>query len=314
MKFGLVSLGNHAINRVAPAIVSSGNKIAAVFSTNQNKASDFAKKYGCNQHGVLEELLKEDIDAVYISSPNFLHYDYAMASLRHGKHVLLEKPMTLKMEHAEDLVKYSEEMNLKLGVGFHMRFHPAAKMFREMIKNHSIGEISYMEASWGSFSQGTRTNPESRWWSDDEKVGGGAIMGMGVHVLDFFNYLLERAPDEIKGMGSPPGKTIDDTRVAILRFGNTLGTINASRKYYAPCNSIRIFGTNGTIEGSNIFGTKTIGELKVNGKTEIAFNETRSMYELEVTAFVDLVGNKQTEIAQGKDGAAVVRETIELMK
>lgn len=314
MKFGVVSLGNHAINRVVPAIVSSGNQITAVYSTNQNKASEFAKKYGCNQHGVLEELLKEDLDAVYISSPNFLHYDYAMASFRHGKHVLLEKPMTLKIEHAEELVKYSQEVNLKLGVGFHMRFHPVAKLIRERINNHSIGEISYMEASWGSFSQGTRPNPESSWWSDDEKAGGGAIMGMGVHLLDFFNYIMESEPDAVKGIGSPPGKIVDDTRVAVLRFGNTLGTINASRKYSIPDNSIRIFGTGGTLEGTNIFGTKVTGELKVNDKTEITFNETRSMYELEVTAFVDLVGNKQTEIAQGKDGAAVVRETIELMK
>jgi predicted dehydrogenase len=314
MKFGIVSLGNHAINRVVPAIISSGNEIGGVYSTNQNKASEFSKKYGCNQHGVLEELLKEDLDAVYISSPNFLHYNYSMASFRHGKHVLLEKPMTLKMEHAEELVKYSQEMNLKLGIGFHMRFHPVAKMIKEKLNNDSMGEISYMEASWGSYSQGTRANPESSWWNEDEKVGGGAIMGMGVHVLDFLNYIMEREPDEVKGMGSPPGRIVDDTRVGILRFGSTLGSINTSRKYSVPDNSIRIFGTRGTIEGNNIFGTKITGELRVNGKVEKIFNDSVSLYESEVSAFVDLVNNKKSEIAQGSEGAAVVRETIELMK
>ncbi|EQD71450.1 protein containing Oxidoreductase, partial [mine drainage metagenome] len=51
-------------------------------------------------------------------------FDYAMASMRHGKHVLLEKPMTLTVNQAEELVKMSEETGLKLAVGFHMRFHP----------------------------------------------------------------------------------------------------------------------------------------------------------------------------------------------
>ncbi len=61
MKFGVVSLGNHAINRVVTAIVSSGNQITVVYSTNQNKASEFAKKYGCTHQIVLEEL--EDTDS-----------------------------------------------------------------------------------------------------------------------------------------------------------------------------------------------------------------------------------------------------------
>ena len=74
------------------------------------------------------------------------------------------------------------------------------------------------------------------------------LLPLGVHLLDFFNYIMESEPDAVKGIGSPPGKIVDDTRVAVLRFGNTLGTINASRKYSIPDNSIRIFGTGGTLE------------------------------------------------------------------
>ncbi|MHB1662510.1 MAG: Gfo/Idh/MocA family protein [Thermoplasmataceae archaeon] len=310
MKFGIVSLGNHALNRVVPSILSSGNTIEGVYSTNQKKATEFSKKYDCNQHGVLEELLKDEIDAVYISSPNFLHYDYSMAAFRHGKHVLLEKPMTLTVEHAEELVKTSSEMDLKLGIGFHMRFHPAADMIKKKLDDGSIGDISYAEASWGS-TGGSRAEPERSWWSDDSKAGGGSIMGTGVHLLDFMNYIFGRVPDEVMGMKSPSEEIIDVTRVVLLRFGNALATVNSSRKYYHADNSLRIFGTHGTIEARGIFSTIVSGELLINGKTVTEFHGGEDMYEMEIKAFVDLVNGRSTRIARGIDGLAVVKETAE---
>ena len=310
MKFGIVSLGNHALNRIVPAILSSGNTIGGVYSTNQKKATEFSKKYDCNQHGVLEELLKDEIDAVYISSPNFLHYDYSMAAFRHGKHVFLEKPMTLTVEHAEELIKTSSEMNLKLGIGFHMRFHPATDMIKKKLDDGSIGDISYAEASWGSYSQGSRTEPERNWWSDDSKAGGGSIMGTGVHLLDFMNYIFGRAPDEVMGIKSPSEEIIDETRVVLLRFGNALATINSSRKYYHADNSLRIFGTHGTIEARDIFSTVVSGELLISGKPVTEFHGGENMYEMEIKAFVDLVNGRSTRIAKGIDGLAVVKETL----
>ena len=95
MKFGVIGLGNHAINRVMPAIMLSGNSIEAVYSRNPEKAERIGRKFGGKAFDNLERMLSSDLDAVYIASPNNLHYENALAALDHGKHVLLEKPMTL---------------------------------------------------------------------------------------------------------------------------------------------------------------------------------------------------------------------------
>ena len=312
MKFGIVSLGNHALNRVMPGIIESGNTIGTVFSTNQGKGEEIAQKYSCSQHGVLEQMLNEDVDAVYISSPNFLHFDYSMAALRHGKHVLLEKPMTLEVEHARELVNFAAGKHLKLAVGFHMRFHPAASFIKEKITSEDIGEITLIEGKWGYMSGGPRT-ASSSWWEDDSKVGGGSVMGTGVHMMDFVNYILGTKADDVSSMSVPDGKVIDHTRIVTMRLGKTLAVLTSSRSIKEPDNSLRIFGTGGSIIATNFFGTSTEGKLYVNGKEAMAYGNGTSMYRDEVVAFVNLVNGKNTNIARGEDGLNVVEETVKAL-
>ncbi len=307
MKFGIVSLGNHAMNRVMPAIKSSGNEISAIYSRNIEKARNESGKYNSKPYDNIDLFFKDSkFEAVYISSPNFLHYEHAMKSLEEGKHVLLEKPMTLKNEDAAKLVEMASKKNLKLAVGFHMRFNPAVEIVKKMISDNELGKIAHVYGTWTHLSGGSRTNSDSKWWSEDDKAGGGSVMGTGVHVIDTINYVLGKGPEMVYGIKMPNGKVIEDTETVIMRYGETVGEVLSSRNIASAFNSLVVQGSRSTLVAENVFGTTVSCVLRKDGAMLKEYSNA-NVYEREVNAFVDLVHGKKSVIATGKDGETVVR-------
>ena len=154
MKFGIIGLGNHAIKSVMPAIKISRNQILSIYSRSKKRAEEQAIRYGSDSYDDLNDILKTDVDAFYIASPNALHFEHARLALENGKHVLLEKPMTLRYSEATDLVRLAEKEDLALGVGFHLRLHPAIEDIKNAIDAGVIGNITLIEAAWTGYSGG----------------------------------------------------------------------------------------------------------------------------------------------------------------
>lgn len=307
MKFGIIGLGNHAINRVMPAIISSGNQISAVYSRNMEKAEKESLPYGAIPFSDINRFFAEgDFESVYIASPNFLHYRQAKESLENGKNVLLEKQMTLKNDEASDLVKIAERNSLSLAVGFHMRFHPAVRLIRDMIQSGQLGKITMVSGLWGGYSQGGAVNPDREWWNQEDKVGGGSVMGTGVHVIDTINYILASRPLRVSAVRVPHGKIIDTTEIINMEYNGTLAQAISSRSMANPRNDLMVTGTKGTVLARNVFSTTVASSIEMNGSVISEF-KTGNMYKDEVKAFVDLVEERTSDIALGKDGEAVVR-------
>ncbi|WP_393971872.1 Gfo/Idh/MocA family oxidoreductase [Oxyplasma meridianum] len=307
MKFGIISLGNHAMNRVMPAIKSSGNEISAIYSRNMEKAEKESMKYGSKPYDNLDRFFSDsEFEAVYISSPNFMHFQHAERSINEGKNVLVEKQMTLKNVEAEKLVDLVAKKNLHIAVGFHMRFNPAVDDIKKMISNGELGEIAHIHGTWAHLSTGSRMDPDSRWWSEDDKVGGGSVMGTGVHVIDTINYILGRKPDSVYGIKRPEGRLIEDTETIIMRYRDTVGEALSSRSIAGAFNSLVIQGSKTTLVAENIFGTSVACSLKKGGKIIKEYGDG-NVYQKEVSSFVDLVSGRKSTIAQVKDGEIVVK-------
>ena len=310
MKFAVIGLGNHAINRVMPAIILSGNSIDAVYSRNPEKAERIGRRFGSNAFDSYDRMLSSDCDAVYIASPNNLHYSNAMSALEHGKNVLLEKPMTLSYEDSKKLVDKAEEEHLSLAIGFHLRLHPAIEEIKKNILNGDIGDITTVDACWGGFSSSSR-NPtddsDNRWWGDEALVGGGSIMGTGVHVFDALNNIMGLHPDRISSFRDPRDSIIDATTSTILSYGATIAHAVSSRRMFLPDNSLRITGTEGTLICTGLFSTEIRSSLNINGR--IKRFRSGNIYRKEIDAFVDLVNGRKSLIATGVDGSVVVRMT-----
>lgn len=308
MDFGIIGLGNHSMNRVIPAIRKAGFSIGSIYSSDEVKGRQVAESNGSTYYHDLKSMLASGVDAVYIGSPNFLHYPQAKMALEAGKHVLLEKQMTLSVQDASDLVSLSRSRGLKLAVGFHTRFHPAIEKARNLVASGAVGKPEIISGMWGGPPSSPHTNEKQKWWTEDDKVGGGSIMGTGVHVIDSLIYVLGKKPEKVMSVKFPPGKVIDSTQQVGLVYPDMIATAISSRGTPSPDNSLYIFGTKGTLACRDVFGVGIKGSLVRDGRVMETY-EGGSPYEGEVRSFAALVNGESSNIARGEDGENVVRIT-----
>lgn len=297
MEFGLISIGNHAMTKIIPAIIDSGNRVSAIYSSDRAKGEQISANLGAEFFETIEKLLEYDLDAVYISSPNFLHYEYAKKSLLSGKDVLLEKPMTLNLEQSVELVNISEREGRKLNIGFHLRFHPGIQKVKEMVKAGEIGKPLAVYGKWTHLS--SHALPSNSWWGIPEQAGGGSIVGTGVHVMDSFVNVFGSDIGSIWAKNFPPCKVIEETSfINISYHDGLLANSLSSRKMPSIGNDMIVIGDKSILRLTNAYDT-VVKSLLYKDERELArYEKGYNMYLEEIKEFS---GNGKN-IAGGKEG------------
>jgi predicted dehydrogenase len=135
-----------------------------------------------------ELLARPDLDAVSIALPNHLHAPATLAALRAGKHVHLEKPMALNARQAARIVAEAKKSRRILMVGQNMRFSRDAQMLKHFIDHGALGEIYHARAWWIRRSGIPRIGS---WFTRKQFAGGGALLDIGVHMLDLALHLMD---------------------------------------------------------------------------------------------------------------------------
>lgn len=305
MKIGITPLGNHALRRIIPQIKGSGFELSAVYSRDEDKAGEIAKQHNALACSSLDELCNSGIDAVYISSPNSLHYSQAKKFLEKNIHVLLEKQMTLSKQEADDLIDTARRRGVILGVGFHLRFHPALSRILELMRREEIGDLLRISGMWCGAGSSSNTDEKRAWWNKPEMAGGGSVMGTGVHVLDTIIKISGGKPERVYGWRHPKESTIENTFLIDLLYSRHTASMLSSREVEIPDNSLSIMGTEGLILSRNHFSTDTDSSLYLNGN-KIGDFKGINMYHKELEAFRNEIDGKETLLAKGEDGAIVV--------
>ena len=206
--WGIVSTGNHTDLKVVPAMSSADDtRVAAVYSRDIGRAEAFANKHDIPRaYDSLDGLLADpQVDAVFISSPNYHHATQTIAAARAGKHVLVEKPMAVSADEAVDMIRTCQDASVKLGVGFHLRHHPGHRRARELIQQGTLGVISLVQGQWCMGVRGTVDPPPrtglNEWWGVPDMIGGAStLMGSGVHVIDLLHYLTGQTIVEVAAL------------------------------------------------------------------------------------------------------------------
>ena len=162
--WAIISCGDYADSRGAPGVnQAEGGELVAVHSRDQGRADAFADKHGAKTvYTSVEDVLADSrIDAVYITSPNHLHVQYTTMAANAGKHVLVEKPLSLKLTEGLEVVRLCRERGIKLGVGLHLRHHPGHIETRRLVAEGALGTDALAQSQIG---QGERSNvhPEPR--------------------------------------------------------------------------------------------------------------------------------------------------------
>jgi predicted dehydrogenase len=164
--------------------------IRAVADVNVDRARSLANQYpGAEAYAEADALLdRTDLDAVYIAVPNLHHEAAARAALAAGKHVLLDKPFAMDVHAAERIAATAEASDRLLMIGMNQRFERSVQRAHELCRQDRFGEIYHVKAYWRRRAGIPRLGS---WFTSRSVSGGGALLDIGVHVLDVALHLLD---------------------------------------------------------------------------------------------------------------------------
>jgi predicted dehydrogenase len=164
-------------------------EVVAVYHRDINQAKAIATAHNIPQasDNLTEILALPTVQAVSISTPPFLHYEMAKAVLQAGKHLLLEKPVTLNVTEAQELYRLAKAKGVIATVDFEFRFVPAWQLFSQLLAADYVGKIRLIKIDWFGSSRADVSRPWN-WYSAKEK-GGGALGSLGSHAFDYINWL-----------------------------------------------------------------------------------------------------------------------------
>ena len=251
LKWGLIGAGDIARKRVAPALRDLPNcDLISVSRSRADLAESFANEFGAPKWFADWHLQVADneIEAVYIATPVYLHSQQTIAAAQAGKHVLCEKPMALSLRECDDMIAACHENDVKLGIAYYRRFYPAVNRAKEIIASGELGKVSVAQINAFEYFDPAENDPR-RWLLDNTKSGGGPMMDFGCHRVEVLMNLLGPI-DRVEGITSnaPFGREVEDTAAALLRFENgCCATITVTHASIEPRDTLEIYGTKGSI-------------------------------------------------------------------
>ncbi|GAB6856920.1 Gfo/Idh/MocA family protein [Microbacterium xylanilyticum] len=159
-----------------------GHRIAAVGSRTAGSAQAFAAAQGIDRaHGGYEELVTDpEVDIVYVATPNSLHREHALLAIDAGKHVLVEKPFALDAAEAAEIVAAGRSAGVAVMEAMWTRFLPHMMRLREIAESTVLGDIRSVFADHGQLLPAAPTHRVN-----DPRLGGGALLDLGVYPLSF---------------------------------------------------------------------------------------------------------------------------------
>ena len=172
---GIIGTGRIANRFIKEARSVSGVNTQSVYNPHPESVKRFAEQWDIDPYSDLENFYK-DIDVVYIASPHETHYQYIKSSLEHGKHVLCEKPMTLKRSEAEEVFELAKEKNLILMEGIKTAYCPGFHKLLGVAHSGKIGNVRYIESCF------TKLEDPNKRELVDQKFGG-SFLELGSYVM-----------------------------------------------------------------------------------------------------------------------------------
>jgi predicted dehydrogenase len=329
LKAAIIGGGNIADNNHIPALkqLSEQVEIVAVCSRDLNKARALADKHAiAHAFADTAELYRQCApDLVVICTPNYLHYPQTMEALEHGCHVFCEKPPALAAQNARDMANLATSKGLTLAYNFQLRQTSEWALLMRCKTDGLLGSIYHIKAHFLR----RRGIPGWGYFTNKAMQGGGALMDLGVHVLDLALCALDYpTPDQVLGntydfigkaggkglMGSwnPATFEVEDASTAYITFPNK-ASIMLSASFALNTQSdkdrnLEIFGSKG---GVKLFPftlhTELAGEL---ADVQFPYLEETDIQLKNTAAFLNACQGKPSTVCTGEQGA-ILQEIIE---
>ena len=312
--YAVIGLGTIADHFMRGVRTSENSQITGLVSGHRDKAERIAAQYGVPTSSIYSyenmDRFRENkaIDAAYVALPNSMHAEYTIRSAKAGKHVLCEKPMSISVKEAEDMIAACKAANVKLMIAYRLHYEPTTLKAIKLVRDGKLGKIQAFDSA-----NGFNIAP-GEWRSTKELGGGGSLLDMGIYSLNCSRYLTGEEPEKFTAMVSTvdhDGRfdTVEETTAWTMRFPSGM-LASCTTTYGAQMPGYyKIFGSNGWMEGT--FGYDGIvlraSYSPGNGQPPVHIDEKnpeRDPYQfvLQADHFTDCILHNKTPRTPGEEG------------
>lgn len=309
-------------------------RLMAVYHRNIDKATAIASEqqipYACD---ACEDILSmSEVQGVSLATPPFLHYEMAKQVLQAGKHLILEKPMTLNVEQAQELYNIAQNTGAVVTPDFEYRCVPAWQMLAQLLESGYVGQKRFIQIDWVMASRAD-ANRAWNWYALREK-GGGALGALGSHSFDYIPWLfgpVQRLQAQLKTtVTSRPDpetgdrKTVDSDDVGFINLEMADGTpcqfTLSSVAYQGRGHWVEIYGDRGTlvlgssnqkdyVHGFHLYGSQDgapLEEIPISGEYEFSY----TYQDGRLAPFIRIVDRWVQGIESGQPQLPTLREGV----
>jgi dihydrodiol dehydrogenase / D-xylose 1-dehydrogenase (NADP) len=308
VRWGLIGAGNISAKFAKALNALENTEITAIASRDIDKARGFAERFHVKKaYGSYEEMIRDpELDVIYIGTPHTEHRANAKLCIINKKAVLCEKPFTLNYEEAKELAALARENEVFLMEAMWSKFLPATKVVKQWIDNKLIGDVKFMNVSFGYQME---FDPRHRVF--DPALGGGALLDVGVYPVSYVIHLIGRMPDQVVGSAFLGSSGIDEINSITMKYKEGILASISSAITANTGNEAVIIGDRGRIVVPNFWTAESAEAYDSSGKLIDTFlhpfTSNGYVYEAEEVNRCIREGKKQSDILPLSD-------TLDIMK
>ena len=301
LKWGVLGAGSVAQRRAMPAIKKAdGAELHALLSRDTARAERLAHEHGATKaYTNVDTLFGDDkLDAIYVSTPVYLHCEQVIAAAERGLHVLCDKPMALTPQECSEMIAACNANGVHLQICFLFRFHSCFQQIRTWVDEGRFGQLVHGRMP---FLKQYQLAPDE-WRAQPEKGGGGCFMDLGPHSVDLLRYLI----GEVNAVSAfydstKRGIAVEETGGIFLRFDNGAQAFTDLSFSVPQCDIVlELYGTEGTVWVYNDDGWKM--KTYFAGEQQLIPSQYEDLYQCQFEHFADCVQNGALPITTGFDG------------
>jgi len=293
--WGIIGPGRIANNFAKAIDVIDNTVIYAIASRNEERAKNFADKYGINKtYNTFEGLVNDPkIDAIYVATPHTFHFELTTLALSAGKHVLCEKPITVNYQQAQKLFTLAKQKKVFIMEALWTRFLPIYKVIRSWIDENKIGEIKLLTSSFGYAFKRDLSDRKF-----NHSLAGGGLLDLGIYSIAISQWVLRKNPISFSASGYLGETNVDEMLAVNLDYGNGVISQFSCNLLSTNENDFIIYGTKGHIRIHCMFWGATKATLYVDDKEiteERPFRASGFEYQIEEVMNCINIGKLESE-------------------
>ncbi len=216
LKWAVLGTGVIA-NEMAAGLQKMGKSLYAVGNRTYDKAVAFAERYGIQTvyNSIDEMFTDDDVDIIYITSPHNTHYGFMKKALKNGKHLLVEKSITLNSNELDEMIALAESKGLILAEAMTIWHMPLYKELWRIVKSGELGKVQMITVNFGSFKE---YNMNNRFFN--RSLAGGAMLDIGVYALSIVRSFMSKSPNSVISQWKPAPTGVDEQASILLQNGD----------------------------------------------------------------------------------------------